>query len=737
MRERSAGGRRSPALLGGLLALAAVPLPAGEAADTELDTVTVYALRPTPVARVAAAVTVIDTGQMQRTQATDVKQLVRYQPGITVRSDPFRFGLDTFAVRGLGGNRVRVEIDGIPVAGGFEVGAYADSGRSFIDLAFVERVEILRGPASSLYGSDALGGIVAMRTLRPAALLDGAAAPLALRAQAGYQGSDRGWHAAAVGAAALGHSELLLGYVRRTGRELDSAAAIQPNPRDYRAESVMLQYVLPGFAGGPLRVTAEGGQVGQRTDVNALLGSAGRFLNTTALRGEDRARRHRLSLQQSLAVPGRLGNAEWRAYWQDTATRQDSLETRRAVPPRTPPLRMARRFELDARTVGLEASAVRSITAHHASQELVFGIEAAVTRLSELRDGRQTDLGTGSSSNTVLGEVMPVRDLPPSDALELGVFAQDELRLSGTPWSFIPALRLDYYRLRPRPDAIYREDNPASPAVGLEHVSLAPKFGVSYQFDAALGGYFQYAHGFRSPPPEDVNIGFDIPLFNYRALPNPQLQPERSEGYEIGLRWRSTALQLDGSMYYNDYRDFIESRINLGVDPVSGTTLFQSRNVAAAHIYGAEFALRLRGAGRDTALAGWSASLNGTWSRGSDRSRQQPLNSVGPPNAVAGLRYEAASGRWGSELLATLTGAKHAVDRSRADVYATSGCTTLDWQFNAEPGGGLALNAGVFNLADRACIEWEDVRGRANGDPLLPYYTRPGRSVSLTVHWQR
>lgn len=757
MVERSVDPPPAPVLLGVLLALAAAPLPAaaplaadaadatdagnataaGSAAAADLETVTIYALRPTPVTRVAAAVTVIDAEQMQRELSTDVKQLVRYQPGIAVRNDPFRFGLDSFAVRGLGGNRMRIEIDGIPAASGFAIGSYSDSGRRFIDLAFVERVEILRGPASSLYGSDALGGVVAMRTLRPATLLEGAAAPLALRTEVGYQSADRGWHAAALGAGAIGSGELLLGYVRRQGHELDSAAAIRPDPRDYQADSAMLQYALPGFAGGPLRFTAEGGQVQQDTQVNAFLGLPGRFVNTTALLGDDRSRRYRLSLQQSLAALPGLGNTEWRAYWQRTSTQQDSDESRRAVPPRTPPLQIERRFELDAGTLGFEGSAVRRIGGQRAAQELVLGVEAAFTRLREQRDGLQTDLASGTSSKTILGEIMPVRDMPLSDALELGAFAQDEIGLAGTPWTLIPALRVDYYHLRPRPDAIYREDNPGSTAVGLEHVSLAPKLGVTYRFAAALSGYFQYAHGFRSPPPEDVNIGFDIPLFNYRALPNPDLRPERSDGYELGLRWRGPALQLDGSVYYNDYRDFIESRINLGVDPASGATLFQSRNVAAAHIYGAELGLGLQAAELASALTGWSARLNAAWSRGADRVRHQPLNSVGPPSAVAGLRYDAASHRWGSELLATVTGAKRDVDRSRVDVYTTAGCTTLDWRADFALPGGLALNAGVANLADRACIQWEDVSGRASNDPLVPYYTRPGRSVSLTLRWRR
>lgn len=720
-----------------MLALSVSALPGRAASpDPDLETVTVYALRPTPVMRVAAAVTMVDSAEIRRELAGDVKQLVRYLPGIAVRNDPFRFGLDTFSVRGVGGNRVRVEIDGVPVANGFAIGSYSNSGRNFIDPAFLERMEILRGPASSLHGSDALGGVITMQTLRPSTLLDGASGPVAMRAEAGYQGTDQGRHEAILGAGTIGSGELLLGFVQRTSHALDTAANVRPDPRDGRSHSALLQYVLPGFAGGPLRFTAEGGRIRQDSSVNAFLGLPGRFANTTALEGDDRSHRTRVSLQQSLPSLSLLGNAEWRLYWQDTMAQQDSFEQRRAVPPRTPPLQIDRSFQLGTRALGLEASTVRTFTGHLATHELVMGIEASHARLREQRDGLQTNLASGASSNTILGEVMPMRDMPISDMLELAAFAQDEVRLATTPWTLIPAMRVDYYRLHPRADAIYREDNPATAAVGLDHVSLAPKLGAIYRLSPTVNAYLQYAHGFRSPPPEDVNIGFDIPQFNYRALPNPHLKPERSDGYELGLRWHDPRVQLDGSVYYNDYRDFIESRINLGVDPSSGATLFQSRNIASAHIYGAEFAMVLRATESLSRLSGWSARLGASWSRGVDRSLHQPLNSVGPASAVAGVRFDAVSGRWGSELLVTATDAKRDVDRSRVDLYATPGCTTLDWRIDFALPGGLALNAGVFNLTNRACIEWEDVRGRTANDPLLPYYTRPGRNLSLTLRWR-
>jgi hemoglobin/transferrin/lactoferrin receptor protein len=347
----------------------------------------------------------------------------------------------------------------------------------------------------------------------------------------------------------------------------------------------------------------------------------------------------------------------------------------------------------------------------------------------------QTNLTTGATTPTILGETFPLRDLPLSTVVEIGVFAQDEIRLADPRWTLVPALRVDYYELSPETDRIYREDNPATSPVGVDEVSFAPKLGALYRINDRLGVFFQYAHGFRSPPPEDVNIGLDLPLLNIRAVPNPDLKPERSNGYELGLRWRGAALSLTGSAYYNDYSDFIESKVNLGADPDTGVILFQSQNIAEARIYGAELAATIRAPGGDEWLDGWTARLSAAWARGDDLVRDVPLNSVDPASAVLALRYDAQSGRWGGELVTTAVEAKRDVDDSRADLYETDGYVTLDLLAHLDLGRGLRVNAGVFNLTDSDYIEWADVRGRTASDPLIPYYTRPGRNASVTLHW--
>jgi len=727
--------RNSIALVLSAVAPSAVFAQAASSSDpsADLETVTVYARRLTPVTRVAAAVTVIPEESITATLAADAKELVRYEPGLTVRSDPFRFGLDTFAVRGVGGNRVAVEVDGIPAAGGFAIGSFSDSGRSFVDLAFVERVEVLRGPASSLYGSDAIGGVVAMTTLTPRSLLgDGRGAA---RVQTGFASEDEGWHAAMIGASVLGPAEALFGYVRREGSEADTAANVTPDPRDYVSDSVLGRLVFGAAPGGPLTFTAEGGRISQDTAVNAFLGQPGRFVNTTELLGDDSADRFRVSLDQRLAGRTWFDAGDWRLYWQGTETRQDTFELRKAVPPRTPPLQIEREFRLEDRTLGFEFTALREIASASLQHGVVYGIEASESSIEELRDGLQVNRDTGATTPTILGETFPLRDFPLTDVTEIGVFVQDEIRASDSAWTVVPALRADYYRLDTTADDVYREDNPNVPAVGLDEFSLAPKLGLTYAFTDTLTGFFQYAHGFRSPPPEDVNIGLDLPLLNIRAVPNPDLKPERSDGYELGLRWRGAALNVTGSAYYNDYRDFIESKVNLGADPDSGVILFQSQNVAEARIYGAELAATIRSPDGVAWLDGWSARLSAAWARGDDLVRDVPLNSVDPASAVLALRFDAHSGRWGGELVTTAVEAKRDVDDSRVDLYETDGYVTLDLLAHLDLGRGLRLNAGFFNLTDADYIEWADVRGRTAADPLVPYYTRAGRNASVTLHW--
>ena len=171
------------------LLLAAHPAAADEPGD--LGTVWVYARSRQPLVQVAASVTSVDDATVEHELARDLRDVIRYTPGLSLPNDPVRFGLDTINIRGVGANRVLIETDGVPAPPSFLIGNFSNAGRPFADLDVVKRIEIMRGPASALYGSDAIGGVVSTRTDSPADLLarnDGA-----LRVRSAFFSADGSW----------------------------------------------------------------------------------------------------------------------------------------------------------------------------------------------------------------------------------------------------------------------------------------------------------------------------------------------------------------------------------------------------------------------------------------------------------------------------------------------------------------------------------------------------------------
>jgi hemoglobin/transferrin/lactoferrin receptor protein len=714
-----------------LAPLAGVGLVAA-AESPELDLVWVVGKRPQPLQEAAATVSVITSEEISDSIAFDFRDALRFEPGVSFTRDPHRFGTGGPTVRGLGGNRVLIETDGVPAARTFAVGSFSSTGRQFADLAIVDRIEVLRGPASALHGSDAIAGVIATTTIDPSDLL-GTDGENAIEARAGYASDDSSVFGAFTAASRTGPVESLFAYSHRQGNELEHAGGSPPaNPEDHDSDALFARAVYTG-TGQPLRLTAEWNTEQVRIDVDSLELSGGRFANTVLMQGDDSVDSLRILLDQEFDDPTRSGAGVWRAYWQETEIHQVTYEERRAAPPSSPRLAIDREFNYRERVAGAEIVYSRGLEAGGGPHQLTSGLEFAETRVVERRDGLQTNLDTGAATSTILGESLPVRDFPISEIREAGLYVQDEWRPADGRWSLIPALRADWYRLRPVVDDLYAADNPSTPPVRIEENSVSPKLGVNWEFRDDAAFYLQYSHGFRSPPFDDVNIGLDLPQFNVRAIPNPDLEPERSDSIEIGLRFHGAGTTGTLSVYGSRYHDFIESRVNIGVDPGTGTTLFQSQNIGSAEIYGAEAALDFSLAVWRPEFENWTGRFAFTWTEGEDTVRNQPLNSIDPPRALLGLGYETPSGKLGIGFDLTLVAAKDDVDESAGALFKPGGYAVADLRLNWRPGERIGVDVGLFNLADDVHHEWAVVRGRSPADPLLPFYREPGRHFAVTV----
>ncbi|MFT3952928.1 MAG: TonB-dependent receptor plug domain-containing protein [Piscinibacter sp.] len=127
----------------------------------------------------------------------------RTEPGISVSNSPTPSGAGNFFIRGIGDNRVRLEIDGVRVPDypGSNVGAGLYT-RDFVDYDSLKRVEIIRGPASALYGSDAIGGVVSFVTKDPGDYLREVGRDWYAGTKLSFNGIDRSFSETFTGAAA-------------------------------------------------------------------------------------------------------------------------------------------------------------------------------------------------------------------------------------------------------------------------------------------------------------------------------------------------------------------------------------------------------------------------------------------------------------------------------------------------------------------------------------------------------
>ncbi|HYG87347.1 MAG TPA: TonB-dependent receptor [Azospirillum sp.] len=139
--------------------LLAVPAIAQDAV-TRLDPVSVTATRTEhSAAEAPASVTIIDAKEIEKKGATDLLEAVRSTPGINLLGQQVG-GRKTFSIRGTDNRHTLVLVDGRRVSATDDVIGHSDFQYGWVPMSQVERIEVVRGPMSALYGSEAMGGVV-------------------------------------------------------------------------------------------------------------------------------------------------------------------------------------------------------------------------------------------------------------------------------------------------------------------------------------------------------------------------------------------------------------------------------------------------------------------------------------------------------------------------------------------------------------------------------------------------
>ncbi|MEX6724884.1 TonB-dependent hemoglobin/transferrin/lactoferrin family receptor [Parapedomonas caeni] len=724
-------------------ALAAPALAADAAADadvnkapardsaTRLGAVTVSATKiETDIADVPSTVSVIDDQQIEENLVTDIKDLIRFEPGVSVRSAPSRYsaagsatgrdGNSGFNIRGLEGNRILIQVDGIRLPEAFSFGAQATGRGDYLDLDLLKSVEILRGPTSALYGSDGVAGAVSFTTKDPDDYID--TDGWYAEAKAGYASADESLAKSALVAGRSGAWQYLLAYTRRDGHEQDTKGdndepnsnRTRANPQDIGSNAVLAKLVFAPSDAHRLRLTAEHSDREIDTDVlSAVAPTPTAATSTLALWSRDNIKRDRVSLDHRYTGDGGLLHAaRWNLHWQQSRNKEYAEEDRNTAADRI------RDNRFDTRVIGANADLETVIEGEAISHHFVYGGDLSITRQKSLRDGTVPPAG----------ETFPARAFPTTDHTLGGLFVQDEISLMDKRLTLFPALRLDYYRIKPETDATYT----GSPPTRQSDTHLSPKLGLVFKATDSIGLFANYARGFKAPSPSQVNSGYTNPVSNYQIVSNADLKPETSETIEAGVRLSGKAWSLNATAFKGWYKDFISMQLVSGSYTATNPAIFQYINLNRVEISGVE------ARGQLTLPAGFGLLATASYTKGDTRmdGDDVPLDTIDPFKLVAGLSWRAADDRFGGQLIATMVADKKSSRISTAcsgGCFAPDGFTLVDATAFFNVNSHLSARVGVFNILDRKYWWWSDVRGLGATSTVKDAYTQPGRNVGLSL----
>lgn len=719
------------------LALAFCLLPAqGQAQDNDgqfwlerKNQIVVSATRtPLKVEDVPLTISVKTAEDIADELANDIRDLVRFEPGVSVQRQPARFnaagsgtgraGNEGFTVRGIGGNRVLVQVDGVRVPDGFSFGAQAVGRGDYVDLGLIKSVEILRGPASALYGSDGLSGAVSFTTADPLDFLQ-QGANLGGLVRGAYSSADNQFSETAIVAGRSGEWSAMLAYTRRDHEELDNkgsvgglgAARTKPNPQNGRSNAVLGRIVYEPVGGHKLRLT------GEYLDTRLFTeGLTGRVAGVDLLEAVDTGKRKRLSLDWNWEGNGTIDFARAALYWQDGSDVQFTDEDRTFLSDRE------RLNTFENRVFGASADARADFTTGEIGHRIVFGADGSMTRQRGLRDGTVPPVG----------EVFPTRAFPSTEFLRGGLFVADEISVAGGRLMLYPAVRVDYYKLSPDKDPLL----PNFSGAGQNGSRISPKMGAVWKVSDSVRLFGNYATGFKAPEPGQVNQFFENLAYGYTSKPNPDLGPERSESFEGGIRIASNAVSLDVTGFSSRYKHFISQEVVGGSFTPGDPAIYQYVNLDRVRVKGAEARFEARD------RSGVTGTVSLSYAKGNEidpDGNRRPLSTIDPLKLVAGIGYRDRAGRFGGQFIVTHSAKKElsvTTGLCSPSCFRPGAFTIIDTTAFVKLNEALTLRAGLFNLLNTKYAWWSNARGLPSTSTVTDAYTQPGRNVSLSASYR-
>ena len=540
-----------------------------------LEPVTVTATRqplasetsPLPTSALAGA-------DLQAVQSVSLAHVVATLPGVNAITTGSQIGKPM--IRGLSGPRVLVLENGSRL----EDYSWSDEDGPSVETAFVRRVELIRGPASVLYGSDALGGVVNVISeqlpdaaggpgfRRAAFMLSAASNNFEVGAGAHVEGArgNLGWRVNAIGRRS-GNLHTPAGELDNTGFGAfngDAAAG-------WRWQS--------GSSLG-IRVIHYGGEF-KLLEANAPPGEAG---------GPERK-----SGDERIQITGQKPWGDWR------------LETKAQ-------LQRHSLIEMADDTTGTESEAFNLLLQTASLDVLVH------------RGGATFGITAIGQSNDASGRE-PI--VPDASTVSGAAFAFDQWTPGSGQWTFLAGVRADARRLHAD-----RDDSLGVSEQNRNSQAWSGNAGVVFTPAAGLALSLNVGRAWRAPTLFELFAnGPHIGEARYE-LGDSTMKPEASRGVDLGIRWSGRRARVELATYHNRLSDYIYLTPTAGFIVVDGDSL-------RVYQYGQAEAEMLGGEALIEAEMGQGLVVRGRVEgvRGTNLASHEPLPLLPPVRGAVGLAW--------------------------------------------------------------------------------------------------
>ncbi len=551
-----------------LFGLAGATTPVLASAETPLEVITVTAARrEQPLSDVPANVTVIDTSDIRRSASRTIDDLLRSLPGFSLfrRSsslvaNPPSQGVSLRGVGPSAVSRTLVLLDGVPLNDPFGGWIYW----SRVPMETIERIEVVRGGGSSVWGNSAMGGVINILTARPDRN----------RVSASAEGGNHGTRRfQALASSREGRVGMLLDgdYFHTDGYFVlgsDRRGAIDtPIDSEHGSLGALLEYdITPALVG----------------HVRARYFSEHRHNGTHYTdNGTDTA-----FLRAGLKGRG-SGDQSWNFDVFFTDQHFDSTFSSQAAD-RSSEQPALDQFDVPSRSVGTSFMWTGNPAAHHS--------------LSVGSDASWTEGETNEDTRYVAGRFTKRRRAG-SEQVLAGAYVQD-LYAPSERWSVAAAARVDYWRsaqgFRRERDLVtglsLNDDGFAS----RDEVIFSPKLGAVYRATDNLSLRASFYQGFRAPTINELYRPFRVR--NDITESNPALDIERLTGVDAGVDYFSGRWNASLGFYWNRVEDTVANvTVAPGPGPVApcgfvpdGGLCRQKMNLDRSRILGLEAEVGLR-----------------------------------------------------------------------------------------------------------------------------------------------